>query len=45
MLDRALEAIRSGAAIVTDTTMAMSGINKKTLAQFGGQVQGRASLA
>ena len=30
------KAIRSGCDIITDTTMAMSGINKKTLAQFGG---------
>ena len=35
---RMMEAIQSGCDIVTDTTMAMSGINKKTLAQFGGQV-------
>ena len=33
-----MEAIQSGCDIVTDTTMAMSGINKKTLSQFGGQV-------
>lgn len=33
-----MEAIRSGCDIVTDTTMAMSGINKKLLAQFGGSV-------
>ena len=32
-------AIRDGAAIVTDTQMALSGINKKTLARFGGQVR------
>ena len=31
------KAIRSGCDIVTDTTMAMSGINKKTLARFGGE--------
>ncbi len=31
-----MEAIRNGCDIVTDTTMAMSGINKKTLAMFGG---------
>lgn len=30
--------IRNGADIVTDTNMAMSGINKKKLATFGGQV-------
>ena len=31
-------AIASGCDIVTDTTMAMSGINKRILARFGGQV-------
>ena len=35
---KAMEAIRNGCDIVTDTTMALSGINKKTLARFGGQV-------
>ncbi len=35
---RAKELIRSGADIVTDTNMALSGINKKQLAKFGGQV-------
>ncbi len=30
--------IRSGAHIVTDTNMGMSGINKKELAKYGGQV-------
>ena len=30
------KAIQKGADVVTDTTMAMSGINKRTLAQFGG---------
>ena len=30
--------IKSGAHIVTDTNMALSGINKKRLAKFGGQV-------
>ena len=30
------KAIRAGCDVITDTTMAMSGINKKTLAQFGG---------
>lgn len=34
----AMEAIRHGACIVTDTQMAMSGINKKALAKFGGEV-------
>lgn len=35
---RALEAIRGGACIVTDTQMAKSGINKKSLARHGGEV-------
>ena len=35
---RAKEAIRNGASIVTDTQMGRSGINKKRLAQYGGQV-------
>lgn len=34
----ALEAIRNGAHIVTDTNMVKAGINKKTLAKFGGEV-------
>ena len=33
----ARDLIRQGATIVTDTNMALTGINKKTLAQFGGQ--------
>ena len=37
VVEKALEAIRSGAVIVTDTTMAMSGINKRTLAKYGGE--------
>lgn len=32
------QAIREGACIVTDTQMAKSGINKKTLAKYGGEV-------
>ncbi len=35
---KAKELIRNGADIVTDTNMALSGINKKLLAGFGGQV-------
>ncbi len=31
--------IRSGATIVTDTNMALSGINKKELARYGGDVR------
>lgn len=30
-----MDAIRNGCDIVTDTTMAMSGINKKSLGKFG----------
>ena len=37
-VEKGLEALRSGATVVTDTMMAMSGINKKKLAQFGGSV-------
>lgn len=35
---KALDAIRGGANIVTDTQMAKSGINKRVLAKFGGAV-------
>ncbi len=38
VIAKAKEAIRNGAHIVTDTNMALSGINKKTLAKFGGEV-------
>ena len=34
----AKNAIQKGAHIVTDTNMALSGINKKTLAKYGGEV-------
>lgn len=37
-IESAKEAIRNGACIVTDTQMARSGINKKVLAAFGGEV-------
>ena len=37
-VERALDAIRSGASIVTDTQMGRSGINKKRLARYGGEV-------
>ena len=37
VLEKALQAIQDGAAIVTDTTMAMSGINKKALQRHGGE--------
>ena len=33
-----MDALRSGAHIVTDTTMAMAGINKRVLKSFGGEV-------
>ena len=35
---KGIEALRNGCHIVTDTTMALSGINKTTLAKLGGQV-------
>lgn len=35
---RGVEALRGGAHVVTDTTMALSGINKRVLARFGGEV-------
>ena len=37
-VEKALEAIRGGACIVTDTQMARAGINKRSLAKFGGEV-------
>lgn len=37
-VQRAMDAIRDGAWIVTDTQMGKSGINKKKLAQYGGEV-------
>ena len=37
-VDRALDAVRHGASIVTDTQMARAGINKKRLARYGGEV-------
>ena len=38
VVEKAKEAIRNGACIVTDTQMAKSGINKKKLAAYGGDV-------
>lgn len=38
VVEKALSALRRGASIVTDTQMAKAGINKKKLAQYGGQV-------
>lgn len=37
-VEKALSAIRGGTSIVTDTQMAKAGINKKRLAQYGGEV-------
>lgn len=37
-IEKAKELIRNGAHIVTDTNMALAGINKKRLAEYGGQV-------
>ena len=38
MVDKAIQAIKEGACIVTDTQMAKAGINKKALARYGGEV-------
>ena len=37
-VERALEAIKNGACIVTDTKMEKSGINKRDLSRYGGEV-------
>lgn len=37
-VEQGVAALRGGAHIVTDTTMAAAGINKRVLASFGGQV-------
>lgn len=37
-IDRAIEALKSGAHIYTDVEMVCTGINKKKLASFGGEV-------
>ena len=37
-IENAKNAILNGATIITDTNMSLSGINKKILSQFGGQV-------
>ena len=39
VLEKASDAIRRGAFIVTDTTMVMAGINKRKLAAYGGEVR------
>ena len=38
VMEKAKTALRNGATIITDTNMAAAGINKKTLAGFGGEV-------
>ncbi|MCP1102156.1 precorrin-8X methylmutase [Aequitasia blattaphilus] len=38
VVSKGMEAIRKGASIVTDTQMGKAGINKKKLAQYGGEV-------
>ncbi|MCR4805267.1 MAG: precorrin-8X methylmutase [Clostridia bacterium] len=38
-VERLKQALAAGCDIVTDTTMAMAGINKKALASFGGSVR------
>lgn len=37
-VEKALDALKNGASIVTDTQMGRAGINKKRLAEYGGQV-------
>jgi precorrin-8X/cobalt-precorrin-8 methylmutase len=37
-VETAIEAIKNGASIVTDTQMAKAGINKKALGKYGGEV-------
>ena len=37
-VEKALDTLRKGAYIVTDTQMGKSGINKKVMAEFGGEV-------
>ena len=38
VIDKALNAIKNGACIVTDTQMAKAGINKRAISRFGGEV-------
>ena len=38
-LEKGLAAIRDGATIITDTTMAQAGINKRLLAKHGGSAR------
>ena len=37
-VEKAIEAIKNGACIVTDTQMAKAGINKRALARYGGEI-------
>ena len=37
-VEKAIEALKNGASIVTDTNMAKAGINKNKLSELGGQV-------
>ena len=37
-VEKAIQAIKDGACIVTDTQMAKAGINKRVLARYGGEV-------
>lgn len=39
VVERTLEALKRGATIITDTQMAKAGINKKKVAELGGNVQ------
>ena len=39
VVEQAIAYMRQGASIITDTNMAMSGINKKKLAELGGSVR------
>lgn len=39
VVQKALDALKRGACIVTDTNMAFSGINKKIVTQLGGEVK------
>lgn len=38
VIEKAMEAIKNGACIVTDTQMAKAGINKRALSRYGGEV-------
>lgn len=38
VIEKAMNAIQNGASIVTDTQMAKAGINKRSLARYGGEV-------